>query len=289
MSDAAKKLYLAQSTLSYTVNQLEEELNVKLFIRDKKKLVITSDGKKLLQYADDVDSIINNAKNAFIKNRKLKISANNIGAAFLLSNYPKSKIESIDLFNMDERTLFENLTTGKIDIAVCDEYFMKEVNNRISPAKTQRISKFLICREQLGVLVPPSHSMYDRKFLQYEDLADEPLCVRIGNTAIKSWANAISEITGYGLKIDFEIDDYSYDLLRDSITYPELVCINSIVNYSPKHENAGGYRFVKINDRYSSRLVYMWYLQRNSDRIQPLIEGLKTYYSGDRASEAERE
>ena len=285
MTEAAKQLFLAQSTLSYTISQLEEELDVKLFVREKKKLIITDDGMKLLQFAEDVDNVINNAKNAFDKNRKLRISANNVGAAFLLSNYPQSDIKNVVLYNMDERTLLDNLTHGKIDIAVCDDYFMRDLNSRATPSRTQKISKFLICREQLGLLVGEDHPLYKRHFLKYEELQNVPLCVRIGNTAIKSWTRAIYEKTGFTFKIDFEIDDYSYNMLRDSILYPEIVCTNSVVDFNEMKQAKKKYKFIKIEDEYANRMVYMWYLQRNYDRVLPLINGLKAYYLGQSKTE----
>ncbi len=48
---AAKKLYITQPTLSWTIKQLEEELGVKLFTPHGKKLLLTPDGEELLQHA----------------------------------------------------------------------------------------------------------------------------------------------------------------------------------------------------------------------------------------------
>lgn len=49
-SKAAKSLFISQSALSQRVSKLEEELGVNLFIRDQKKILLTSHGERLLVY-----------------------------------------------------------------------------------------------------------------------------------------------------------------------------------------------------------------------------------------------
>lgn len=49
---AAKQLFITQPTLSWTIKQLEEELGVKLFVPNGKKLLLTAEGEKLLHHAN---------------------------------------------------------------------------------------------------------------------------------------------------------------------------------------------------------------------------------------------
>ncbi len=51
---AADILYMSQSTLSYNIAQLEEELHTPLFIRNNRKVVLSSVGVKLLPIAKDI-------------------------------------------------------------------------------------------------------------------------------------------------------------------------------------------------------------------------------------------
>lgn len=50
-SIAAKKLYITQPTLSWTIKHLEEELDVKLFTANGKRLQLTREGEELLKQA----------------------------------------------------------------------------------------------------------------------------------------------------------------------------------------------------------------------------------------------
>lgn len=50
-SDAAKALYITQSTLSQQIKQLEQELNAPLFLRNSHSVCLTEVGEELLPYA----------------------------------------------------------------------------------------------------------------------------------------------------------------------------------------------------------------------------------------------
>lgn len=50
-SRAAAQLYISQSTLSYHILNLEQELNTPLFIRDKRQLILTDAGRILMEEA----------------------------------------------------------------------------------------------------------------------------------------------------------------------------------------------------------------------------------------------
>ena len=52
-SEAAKGLYITQSTLSQQIRQLETELDVQLFQRNSHEVTLTEAGAELLPYAKE--------------------------------------------------------------------------------------------------------------------------------------------------------------------------------------------------------------------------------------------
>ena len=63
-SEAARKLFVAQSSLSSSIRQLEEELGIKIFERSKNGAVLTVEGAEFVRYAAELV-----AKNDFILDR----------------------------------------------------------------------------------------------------------------------------------------------------------------------------------------------------------------------------
>lgn len=62
-SNTAKALHMSQPSVSTQIRQLEESLDVKLFDRTTKKVHLTSQGKILLESAEEIFSLINQTKN----------------------------------------------------------------------------------------------------------------------------------------------------------------------------------------------------------------------------------
>ena len=56
-SAAAEKLHITQPTVSYRIRELEEHLGVSLFVRQKRGLLLTSEGEALKRYAESMIGI----------------------------------------------------------------------------------------------------------------------------------------------------------------------------------------------------------------------------------------
>ncbi len=270
MTEAAESLFVTQSALSHTLSDLEEELGCKLFTRAKKNLIITTSGQKLLQYAREITSLINQAELELNHQDKLNIAAVNVCAAYMLRYFPEEKLSGIGLLHISESDMPLALLKNDADVIACDDFYIKHY-------KIPGLRKFVLCREQLGLQVPEGHKFYGRKFITFADLEDEPLCIRADFPSLKTWLNNIETMTGIKFRIELNMDRYTYLNIRDKIDYPEIKQLSSISNINyPLTKN---YRFVRIKDVYSSRFIYMWYLSGNEAKVSTLIESVKNYYS----------
>ena len=63
-SEASRRLFVAQSSLSTSVKSLEDELGIKIFERSKNGAVLTVEGAEFIRYAEEIVS-----KNEFVINR----------------------------------------------------------------------------------------------------------------------------------------------------------------------------------------------------------------------------
>ena len=86
-TEAGRKLYLAQSTVSSHITALEETLRVSLFRRESKRTIeLTADGKRVYQYAKDVvgKCLILEEAVALEERRELVIGASTVPSKSLL-------------------------------------------------------------------------------------------------------------------------------------------------------------------------------------------------------------
>ncbi len=63
ITEAGKKLYLAQPSVSLAISELERHYGVQLFDRISRKLYITEAGKRLLEYASHIVALVDAAEN----------------------------------------------------------------------------------------------------------------------------------------------------------------------------------------------------------------------------------
>ncbi len=128
-TEASKKLFVAQSSLSRNIANLEEELNLKLFARNKKSVRLTPAGVVLFE---EFTKLENHLREAIASARQAEIGENMhlcVGVieaqvsehflppaiAQLTSIYPNMDIK---LIRGNFKTLRDALKSGQIDIAI---------------------------------------------------------------------------------------------------------------------------------------------------------------------------
>ena len=75
---AADKLNVTQPTVSYRIRELEEQLGVSLFVRQKRQLVLTSEGEALKPYAESMIAIARDIESN-IKTRNTRLPTLRVG------------------------------------------------------------------------------------------------------------------------------------------------------------------------------------------------------------------
>ena len=110
LTDAAKKLYVSQPAISQAIRKLEEELNVKLFIRNKRSsLKLTDAGRDILALAYKMADLENKLyQRAYEENHlmggMIRIASVPLGVSFILSHvlpifkkqFPEVQVELLE-------------------------------------------------------------------------------------------------------------------------------------------------------------------------------------------------
>ena len=116
-SEAAKRLYLTQPTISTHIKQIENELNTELLKRTTKKLELTPEGREFYNYAKSISRISKKSLTTF------NIGASSVPATYilpsLLAKYHKTHIKTlVNIIQSDSLTTIDGVINGSINIGI---------------------------------------------------------------------------------------------------------------------------------------------------------------------------
>ena len=127
ISQAARNLYISQPAISQCINQLENDLHVQLFVRTRKGVSLTNEGKLLYQKVEHALNMLEQGERQLdrlrhLESGELKIAAGDtITTHFLLkyleefhASYPDIRIEMANSYSSQMLSLVKE---GKADLA----------------------------------------------------------------------------------------------------------------------------------------------------------------------------
>lgn len=128
ISKAAEKLMVSQPAVTWQIKSLEEQLGVTLFIRTKKGVTLTTEGKVLFDYVKKGINNFTNGENALTNMKNLDAGSISIGASTTVSKhvlmpyleifherYPKIEIKIINTLT---ENLVQELRNGNLDMLI---------------------------------------------------------------------------------------------------------------------------------------------------------------------------
>ena len=184
---AAKKLHYTQSTITSHIQQLEEELQVKLFEKIGRKMNLSSFGKKLLPYVEELltteEKIIQLSKDKNLIKGTLKIAMGDSLVTYefqdILSQFKKKAPHvKLSILTVDIVTMRELLEKGDVDIGFLfeDQYkgnclidipFKKFPLTLVGPKNSNILSLNFDLKDQdldISFIINEFHSPYRKIF-----------------------------------------------------------------------------------------------------------------------------
>lgn len=174
-SKAAQELHIAQPPLSRQIRQLEDDLGVALFVRNKRRVVLTKAGRVFLDEARKLVVQAGHATEAARHAQKGESGFVRVGIASGLGGvvsrvvgdyckcYPAVNVECKDVFSSSQSAL---LHKREIDVG-----FLRP------PIDQVNLSCELLFEEEFTVVLPPTHRLARRKSVRLKEIADEPLII----------------------------------------------------------------------------------------------------------------
>lgn len=193
-SEAARKLYLTQPTISAHVRSLEEELHTKLILRTTKKTTITTRGYQLYDSAVRMLEIRNNLLKNFIGVQKhmIDLAASTIPSSYLLpeilaafgKTHPDIYFHSIQA---DSAESINRVLDGTVDLALVGQNTRDET------------CVFLpFCQDELVIATPITNHYLglQNKSVTFEDFIKDPIIIREKGSGTKKEMDLFLEQIG---------------------------------------------------------------------------------------------
>jgi len=174
-SKAAQELHIAQPPLSRQIRQLEDDLGVALFVRSKRRVVLTKAGRVFRDEARKLVVQAGHATEAARHAQKGESGFVRVGIASGLGgvvsrvvgdhcrHYPAVNVECKDVFSSSQSAL---LHKREIDVG-----FLRPPIDQIN------LSCELLFEEEFTVILPPHHRLARRKSVRLKEISDEPLII----------------------------------------------------------------------------------------------------------------
>ena len=193
-SEAARKLYLTQPTISAHVRSLEEELHTKLILRTTKKTTITTRGYQLYDSAVRMLEIRNNLLENFtgVQKHMIDLAASTIPSSYLLpeilaafgKTHPDIYFHSIQA---DSAESINRVLDGTVDLALVGQNTCDETCVYLP-----------FCQDELVIATPITNHYLglQNKSVTFEDFIKDPIIIREKGSGTKKEMDLFLEQIG---------------------------------------------------------------------------------------------
>ncbi len=207
ITKAANVLYISQPAVTMSIKKLEEALDVTLFIRTKRGVILTFEGKVLYQYVENAMESIKIGENRLSSLKKLEHGSIRIGIGTTLTKFflikyleefhKKYPNISINIDTSMSSELVKMLYDGKVDmiVIVSDEINYKNVNVEYS----QDIQYIFVGNKEYSKL----------NKINFSQLNEYPLLLQSANSSSRKFLDKVATRNNVILNASMELASYS--------------------------------------------------------------------------------
>lgn len=212
ITKASEELNISQPAISKSIKSLEEQLGGQLFIRTKRGVVLTDEGREFYSYIKQAIEYISNAENKFTDLINLETGCIKIGISTTLTKefllpylekfhllYPKIDIQIIT--TLPTESIYK-LKNGLVDIVILN-LNDKNYGNDIGIIKCRKINDCFVVNNKYRDLVD--------KELSLQDLNSYPLILQANGSNTREFLDGVAR--GYGVILKPNIEPASYSLV----------------------------------------------------------------------------
>jgi len=210
ITKASEELNISQPAISKSIKNLEEQLGGRLFVRTKRGVTLTEEGKEFYSYIKQAIEYITSAENKFTDLINLETGCIKIGISATLTKefllpyletfhalYPKIDIQIMTNMTTD---LLPKLRNGLIDIIILN-LNDKNYGNDIDIIKCKKIHDCFVVNNNYKELL--------NKELSMENLNNYPLILQAKGSNTREFIDNIARKNHIVLKPNIELASYT--------------------------------------------------------------------------------
>lgn len=229
ISKAAKVLFIAQPSLSQSIQRIEENIGTKLFTRNHEGMRLTLAGEKYYLAATEILNIYNDFQNEVtyindLKKGRITIGITNFMGTYLLpklipkfiENYPNIEI---DIKEENSTALERLLLNGAIDFAIMHNH-KKIKNNSIHHENIYKDPFILVAKKDSEILkLAKKYKELEYPSIDIRLLKDERFILLGKNKRIRHVCDIILDEAGIIPNVDLIIKNYETGRRLASVGY----------------------------------------------------------------------
>ncbi|MBO5907564.1 MAG: LysR family transcriptional regulator [Clostridia bacterium] len=179
-SEAARKLFVAQSSLSTSIKSLEDELGIKIFERSKNGAVLTVEGAEFVRYAEEIvsknDFVINRYKRAKADSRLFISTQHYDFIADAFARLVGQTTDAVFSLSLQEKETYDVIRDVEIAYSDVGIIAIEDRNIDIMTRYLQdkEISFFPILQVSPHVFIHNNHPLAKKELISYEMLKSYP-------------------------------------------------------------------------------------------------------------------
>lgn len=179
ISKAAEKLYVAQPNVSRTIKELESDLNITIFDRNSKGMIVTPEGEQLIHYAKRILRQIDDMEKIFKYQKKKNVfsisvpRASYISDAFVefskcLNNIDNAEVyyKETNAYRVINNVINEEYNLGILRYYINHDRYFKDIIEK-KELKCELINQF-----KYVLIFNKNSALAENKEIHYSDLKD---------------------------------------------------------------------------------------------------------------------
>ena len=268
LTKAAQSLHISQPALSKSLANLEKELGLSLFNRVGGRLYLNSDGKALLEYANQMDYLFQQIHERFSAKNDIPdaLSLYSIGNyfSFIMKNYFQYDTRPLNLKVVPNVQIAEALFSGDADVVIADDKYLRQ-------SAEFGLKRIPILSEQLLLMIPREHQLYGRKVVDISELASYPV-MRLNTNY---WLEEIETSNHTPLNLSWSVDSETWSFYWNNYTSDIPLSFDTSASFVT-HDILNARRrrcgIAKVEGVNTNRLLSLWYFEKNESKLNRFIE-----------------